>query len=60
MPVLQSRRFGDLFIEVQVEVPRNLNKKQISLLNEFQKEMSKNSNPDSSDYINKLKILFSN
>ena len=60
MPVLQSRRFGDLFIEVQVEVPRNLNKKQISLLNEFQKEMSKNSNPDSSDYINKLKNLFSN
>ena len=60
MPVLQSRRYGDLFVEIQVEVPRNLNKKQISLLSEFQKEMSKNTNPDSTDYINKIKNLFSN
>jgi len=59
MPVLQSKRYGDLFVEIHVEVPKNLNKKQKSLLKEFQNEASKNNNPDSESYITKLKNLFS-
>ena len=41
MPVLQSKRYGDLFVEIHVEVPKNLNKKQKALLKEFQNEASK-------------------
>ncbi|MEC7380866.1 MAG: molecular chaperone DnaJ [Pseudomonadota bacterium] len=59
MPVLQSKRYGDLFVEIHVEVPKNLNKKQRTLLKEFQNEASKNNNPDSESYITKLKNLFS-
>ncbi len=58
MPVLQSKRYGDLFVEIHVEVPKNLNKKQKTLLKEFQNEASKNNNPDSESYITKLKNLF--
>jgi len=59
MPVLQSKRFGDLFVEIHVEVPKNLNKKQKELLEEFQNEISKNNSPDSESYISKIKNLFS-
>jgi len=59
MPVLQSKRFGDLFVEIHVEVPKNLNKKQKALLEEFQNEVSKNNSPDSESYISKIKNLFS-
>ena len=60
MPVLQSRRFGDLFVEIHVEIPKDLNKKQIGLLKEFEKEASKNNSPESKDYISRLKKIFKN
>ena len=59
MPVLQSKRYGDLFVEIHVEIPKNLNKKQKALLREFQNETSENTSPDSESYIAKLKNLFS-
>ena len=59
MPVLQSKRYGDLFVEIHVEIPKNLNKKQKALLKEFQNETSENTSPDSESYIAKLKNLFS-
>ena len=60
MPVLQSKRYGDLFVEIHVEIPKNLNKKQIALLKEFEKEASKNNSPESNDYISRLKKIFKN
>ena len=60
MPVLQSRRYGDLFVEIHVEIPKDLNKKQINLLKEFEKEASKNNSPESNDYISRLKKIFKN
>ena len=60
MPVLQSRRYGDLYVEVNVEVPKNLNKKQINLLKEFEKETSKSNSPEANDYISKLKKFLKN
>ena len=60
MPVLQSRRYGDLYVEVNVEVPKNLNKKQINLLKEFEKETSKSNSPEANDYISKLKKILKN
>ena len=59
MPVLQSKRYGDLFVEIHVEIPKNLNKKQKALLKEFQNETSENTSPASESYIAKLKNLFS-
>ena len=60
MPVLQSRRYGDLYVEVNVEIPKNLNKKQINLLKEFEKETSKSNSPEANDYISKLKKFLKN
>ena len=60
MPVLQSRRFGDLFVEIHVEIPKDLNKKQRSLLKEFEKETSKSNSPESNNYISRLKKIFKN
>ena len=60
MPVLQSRRYGDLFVEIHVEIPKDLNKKQINLLKEFEKEASKNNSPESNNYISKLKKILKN
>ena len=60
MPVLQSRRFGDLFVEIHVEIPKDLNKKQRGLLKEFEKEASKSNSPESNDYISRLKKIFKN
>ena len=60
MPVLQSKRYGDLYVEVNVEVPKNLNKKQINLLKEFEKETSKSNSPEANDYISKLKKILKN
>ena len=37
MPVLQSRQTGDLYVEVFVETPQRLNRRQRQLLSEFQR-----------------------
>ena len=35
MPVLRSRQTGDMYVQVVVETPQNLTKKQQELLSEF-------------------------
>jgi DnaJ-class molecular chaperone len=37
MPVLRSRQTGDMYVQVVVETPQNLTKKQQELLSEFEK-----------------------
>lgn len=60
MSMLRSSSRGDMFIEIFVETPVNLNKKQQDLLQELDKSMntgksaSKNS-PESSGFFNKIK-----
>ncbi|MGH1403061.1 MAG: molecular chaperone DnaJ [Alphaproteobacteria bacterium] len=60
MSVLRSSSRGDMFIEIFVETPVNLNKKQQDLLRDLDKSMttgkaaSKNS-PESSGFFNKIK-----
>ena len=39
MPVLRSRDVGDLYIQVVVETPQNLTRRQRELLEEFDREM---------------------
>ncbi len=46
MPVLRSRQTGDLYVQVVVETPQNLTKKQKELLAEFEKLSSGDTQPE--------------
>jgi len=54
MPVLRSTQMGDMYIQVSVETPVNLSKKQKSLLKEFESEKRDNS-PQSEGFFSKAK-----
>jgi len=55
MPALQRQnQFGDLYIELGVETPVNLSKRQKELLEEFEKE-GKDNSPENSDFFGKVK-----
>ena len=45
MPVLQSRSYGDLYVEAEVETPVNLSNKQKKMLAEFHESISENNTP---------------
>ena len=60
MPVLRSRDVGDLYIQVNVETPQNLTKRQRELLAEFESLSSNNTHPESSGFFAKMKDFFEN
>ncbi len=60
MPVLRSREVGDLYIQVNVETPQNLTKRQRELLSEFESLSSNNTHPESSGFFAKMKDFFEN
>ncbi len=60
MPVLRSRDIGDLYIQVTVETPQNLTKRQRELLAEFEAESSTKTHPESSGFFAKMKDFFEN
>jgi molecular chaperone DnaJ len=49
---------GDLFVEVMVETPVNLNKKQQELLREFEKAGSDKNSPETTNFFARLKEFF--
>ncbi len=55
MSVLRSAAFGDMYIEVQVETPRNLSKKQKELLKDFDSAGGKNTSPETEGFFAKVK-----
>jgi molecular chaperone DnaJ len=56
MPVLKSGgHHGDLFVEVRVETPVKLTKKQKELLRSFEAETPQGCNPDSESFFAKMK-----
>jgi molecular chaperone DnaJ len=55
MPVLRARQSGDMYVQVVVETPRNLTKKQRELLTEFEKLSSSETHPESTGFFGKLK-----
>jgi molecular chaperone DnaJ len=59
MPVLRSKVFGDMYIQVEVETPKNLNAKQRQLLEEFDKASSKENHPESNGFFSKVTGFFS-
>jgi molecular chaperone DnaJ len=58
MPVLRSKQTGDMYVQVVVETPQNLTKKQRELLAEFEKLSSKETHPESVSFFSRVKDLF--
>src|ERR1700731_1922055 len=55
MPVLRARQSGDMYVQVMVETPQNLTKKQRGLLAEFDKLSSSSTQPESTGFLGKVK-----
>ena len=58
MPVLRSRQQGDLYIQVEVETPKNLSRKQRDLLKAFEDASSASTNPASTGFFARVKDFF--
>jgi len=58
MPVLRSKDTGDLYVQLDVETPQSLTKKQRELLEEFHALTTKENSPTSEGFFAKLKNLF--
>jgi len=57
MPVLRSKQSGDMYVQVVVETPQNLTKRQRELLQEFHKLSSTETQPESSGFFARVKEL---
>ncbi|MHA1157169.1 MAG: molecular chaperone DnaJ [Alphaproteobacteria bacterium] len=55
MPVLRSSRVGDMYIQVVVETPQKLTRRQRELLEEFEQESSAENNPESTGFFSRVK-----
>jgi molecular chaperone DnaJ len=55
MPVLRSKQTGDMYVQVSVETPQNLSKRQKELLAEFAKLSSDETQPESSGFFGRVK-----
>jgi molecular chaperone DnaJ len=58
MPVLRSKVTGDMYIQVEVETPKNLTRKQRELLEAFERESNKETSPHSAGFFAKVKEFF--
>ena len=58
MPVLRSKAIGDMYIQVDVETPKNLTRRQRELLEEFERESHKGTSPESAGFFAKVKDFF--
>jgi molecular chaperone DnaJ len=58
MPVLRGREHGDLHVQISVETPQNLTKRQKELLAEFEKESSHQTHPEAMGFFGRMKDLF--
>ncbi len=58
MPVLRSRERGDMYVQVSVETPQKLTKRQKELLKEFDKESSKDTQPESTGFFSTMREFF--
>jgi molecular chaperone DnaJ len=58
MPVLRSKVTGDMYIQVDVETPKSLTRRQRELLEEFERESKEETSPHSSGFFAKVKEFF--
>ncbi|HXZ46696.1 MAG TPA: molecular chaperone DnaJ [Pseudolabrys sp.] len=55
MPVLRAKQTGDMYVQVAVETPQNLTKRQRELLAEFEKLSSEATQPESVSFFSRVK-----
>jgi len=55
MPVLRSRQVGDMYVQLVVETPRNLSRKQREILEEFERVSNPQNNPESAGFFTRVK-----
>ena len=55
MPVLRSKQTGDMYVQVSVETPQNLTKRQRELLAEFEKLSSETTQPEAAGFFSRVK-----
>lgn len=60
MSVLRSKQRGDMYIQIAVETPTNLTKRQRELLQELEKQSSADNNPQSHGFFAKMRDFFEN
>lgn len=58
MPVLRSQQVGDLYVQLDVETPQKLTKRQRELLEEFERASNRDTSPTSDGFFDKLKTMF--
>jgi molecular chaperone DnaJ len=55
MPVLRARETGDMYVQVLVETPQKLTKRQKELLQEFEQQSSIETQPEAAGFFSKVK-----
>ncbi len=55
MPVLRTRESGDMYVQVLVETPQKLTKRQKELLQEFDQQSSNETQPEAAGFFTKVK-----
>jgi molecular chaperone DnaJ len=58
MPVLRTNRLGDMYIQIVVETPMNLSRRQRELLEEFEKASSADTHPESTGFFARVRDFF--
>lgn len=58
MPVLRSRQVGDMYVQIAVETPQNLSRRQRELLEEFERVSNEENNPESTGFFSRVKDFF--
>ena len=58
MPVLRAKQTGDMYVQVTVETPHKLTKRQRELLAEFEELSSKETQPEAAGFFGKMKDFF--
>jgi molecular chaperone DnaJ len=58
MPVLRSKVMGDMYIQVEVETPKNLSARQRELLEAFERESHGETSPHSAGFFTRVKEFF--
>jgi molecular chaperone DnaJ len=53
--VLRAKQTGDMYVQVVVETPQSLTKRQRELLAEFDKLSSDNTQPESAGFLSRVK-----
>lgn len=58
MPVMRTAKVGDMYIQVVVETPRNLTRRQRELLAEFEQASSADTHPESTGFFARVRDFF--